>query len=208
MIDNTTGTLYVVAAPSGGGKTSLVSRLIESLDDIEISVSHTTRLQRPNEREGKDYFFVDEKCFMEMVNNQEFIEHARVFDHYYGTAVSQIETKLARGKDIILDIDWQGAIQLRKLYKYIISIFIIPPSIEALLSRLQHRAQDDDSVIAARMEKAKSEIAHYPEFDYLIVNDDFDEAAIELQSIILSNRLLMQKQVIKHEKLLSILLKK
>jgi guanylate kinase len=208
MIDIINATLYVVAAPSGGGKTSLIKRLVDGLDEIEVSVSHTTRPKRQNEQHGKDYFFVDETQFMNMVNQQEFVEHARVFEYYYGTSVTQIKSKIDNGIDVVLDIDWQGAQQLRNLFNQVVCIFVIPPSIEVLDMRLKQRAQDKANVISARMQKAKQEISHYAEFDYLIINDDFEQAVVELQSIVIANRVSIQNQAAKHEKLLSILLRK
>lgn len=200
------GNLFIVAAPSGGGKTSLVKKLIETMTDIEVSTSHTTRAMRPGEEHGIDYFFVDENEFIGMVNDNEFIEHARVFNHLYGTSEKQIKARLAAGIDIVLDIDWQGAEQIRRTFPQAVSIFIIPPSLDALKNRLMARRQDNDSVIMERMIKAQDELSHYPEFDYLIVNDDFEHAAIELSAIIHANRLLMARQVNKQAKLLSFLL--
>ncbi|KTD66422.1 guanylate kinase [Legionella shakespearei] len=206
MVGNYSGNLYIVAAPSGGGKTSLVRNLIETLDDIEVSVSHTTRAMRPGEQDGVDYFFVDEPEFIQMVNNNGFIEHARVFNHLYGTSVAQINKRLERGIDIVLDIDWQGAEQIRRTFATAVSIFIIPPSLDALKQRLMNRRQDNDDVISDRMIKAQDELSHYPEFDYLIVNDTFEHAALDLRSIVIANRLKMERQVNKQSKLLSFLL--
>lgn len=206
MAGNDSGNLYIVAAPSGGGKTSLVRNLIETLDDIEVSISHTTRAMRPGEQDGVDYFFVDEPEFIEMVNNNGFVEHARVFNHLYGTSVAQINKRLERGIDVVLDIDWQGAEQIRRTFATAVSVFIIPPSLEALKQRLMNRRQDNDDVISDRMIKAQDELSHYPEFDYLIVNDTFEHAAMDLRSVVIANRLKMERQVNKQSKLLSFLL--
>lgn len=206
MVSNYSGNLYIVAAPSGGGKTSLVRKLIESLDDIEVSISHTTRPIRPGEKNGIDYFFVEENEFIEMVNSNAFIEHARVFNHLYGTSVAQINKRLEQGIDVVLDIDWQGAEQIRHSFSSAVSVFIVPPSLDALKERLMNRRQDKDEVISSRMVKAQDELSHYPEFDYLIVNDDFEHAASELIAIVIANRLKMERQVNKQSKLLSFLM--
>lgn len=206
MLSQCSGNLYIVAAPSGGGKTSLVKNLIETLDDISVSISHTTRNMRAGEQNGVDYFFVKQDEFMDMVNNNEFIEHAQVFNHLYGTSSEQISKRLADGIDVVLDIDWQGAEQIRRRFADAVSIFIIPPSLEVLKERLNNRGRDNQDVISDRMIKAQDEISHYPEFDYLIVNDDFEHAALELRSIVIANRQRMERQVNKQSKLLSFLL--
>ena len=200
------GNLFIVAAPSGGGKTSLVKKLIETLDHIEVSVSHTTRTMRPGERDGVDYFFIDDKEFINMVNDNAFLEHAKVFNNLYGTSIEQINARLACGIDVVLDIDWQGAEQIRCSFPDAVSIFIIPPSLDALKQRLTNRQQDNHDVISDRMKKAQNELSHYPEFDYLIVNDDFEHAAMELGAIVIANRLRVQRQVNKQSKLLSFLM--
>ncbi|MDP1601913.1 MAG: guanylate kinase [Legionella sp.] len=206
MTESITGNVFIVAAPSGGGKTSLVNELVTKLENIDVSISHTTRASRPGELHGKDYFFVSESQFMEMVNDNAFIEHACVFNHHYGTSVAEINDRLAKGIDVVLDIDWQGAAQIRRLYPDAISIFIIPPSLTVLQQRLQGRGQDDDQVINNRMQRAKDELSHFSEFDYLIVNDNFDNAFFELQSIVIANRLSFARQSRKIGKLLSLLL--
>jgi len=206
MMDNYSGNLYIVAAPSGGGKTSLVRHLVATLSDIEISVSHTTREIRPGETDGMDYYFVNEEKFMGMVNESAFIEHARVFNNLYGTSEAQINERLEQGIDVALDIDWQGAEQIKRIFPKAVSIFIIPPSIEELEKRLMNRRQDKDEVISDRMIKAQDELSHYPEFDYLIVNDNFEHAAVELRAIVIANRLKMERQINKQTKLLSFLL--
>lgn len=206
MTDNYSGNLYIVAAPSGGGKTSLVRHLVTTLDDIEISVSHTTREIRPGETDGTDYYFTNEEKFMEMVNDNAFIEHARVFNNLYGTSEAQIKERLRLGIDVVLDIDWQGAEQIKRIFPKAVSIFIIPPSIEELERRLMNRRQDKDEVVSERMRRAQDELSHYPEFDYLIVNDNFEHAAVELRAIVIANRLKIERQINKQTKLLSFLL--
>ena len=193
------GNLFIVAAPSGGGKTSLIKKLIENLESIQVSISHTTRSPRPQEKEGIDYFFVTEACFIEMINNHAFIEHAQVFGQYYGTSVEQITARLKAGIDVVLDIDWQGAQQIRSIFPQAVSIFIIPPSLETLKERLLNRGQDNSEVIALRMQQAQNEMSHYAEFDYLIVNDDFDRAAKELEAIVVADRLCIARQKVKLE---------
>jgi guanylate kinase len=182
------GTLYVISAPSGAGKSSLVKALIEKTKDIGVSVSHTTRAMREGENDGQDYHFVDKDTFVSMVEQGAFLEHAQVFDNYYGTAVANIETSLQQGEDVILEIDWQGAAQVRKQLPYSVNIFILPPSVQALEDRLRGRGQDSDEIIARRMRDAQSETSHYSEYDYLVVNDDFDDALAELQNIVLARR--------------------
>ncbi len=206
MVGHYSGNLYIVAAPSGGGKTSLVRNLIGNLDDIEVSISHTTRAMRPGEQHGVDYFFVDENEFMNMVHRNSFIEHAKVFNHLYGTSVEQINRRLEQGIDIVLDIDWQGAEQIRTIFPRAVSIFIIPPSLDELKQRLMNRRQDKDEVITDRMIKAQDELSHYSEFDYLIVNDTFEHAAMDLRAIVVANRLQTKRQINKQSKLLSFLM--
>lgn len=182
------GTLYVISAPSGAGKTSLVKALIEKTENIGVSVSHTTRKMREGEQDGVDYHFTEKAAFEKMVEASAFIESAQVFDNYYGTATANIEAKLKQGEDVILEIDWQGAEQVRKQLPYSVNIFILPPSQAALEDRLRGRGQDSDEIIARRMRDAKSETSHYPEYDYLVVNDDFEDALAELRSIVIARR--------------------
>ena len=182
------GTLYVISAPSGAGKTSLVRALIEQTSGIGVSVSHTTRAMREGEHDGQDYHFIDKDSFVAMVEQGAFLEHAQVFDNFYGTAVANIETALQQGEDVILEIDWQGAAQVRKQLPYAVNIFILPPSQAALEDRLRGRGQDSDEIIARRMKDAQSETSHYSEYDYLVVNDDFDNALTDLKSIVLARR--------------------
>lgn len=200
------GTLYTVSAPSGAGKTSLVQALIESTDGVMVSVSHTTRPMRPGEQDGVNYHFVNHDTFSNMVNDGAFLEHAQVFDNYYGTSQHWVEATLTKGCDVILEIDWQGAQQVRKLMPQAKSLFILPPSRECLRERLTGRGQDDKNVIDARMAQAKSEMSHFPEADFVIINDDFQIALQDLQSILLSERLTLEKQRIKHQSLLESLL--
>ena len=200
------GNLFIVAAPSGGGKTSLVKELVNSLENIVVSVSHTTRKIRPGEKDGVDYFFLEEQAFLRMVADSAFVEHARVFDHFYGTSSAQITDRLQAGIDVVLDIDWQGAEQIRRRFATAVSVFVIPPSLQVLKKRLMDRQQDNEEVISGRMQRAQDELSHYPEFDYLIVNDDFSKAASELRAIVIANRMRMVRQVEQQRKLLSFLL--
>ena len=180
--------LYVVAAPSGGGKTSLISALLERDDRIRLSVSHTTRPPRPGEKNGVHYHFVDEFDFISLIRENAFLEHARVFDNRYGTGRKAVERQLADGFDVILDIDWQGARQIRKTFPSCSTIFIVPPSLDDLRQRLEKRGQDSEAVIGRRMRDAQAEISHWDDFDFLVVNDDFDLALSDLHSIIRSGK--------------------
>lgn len=200
------GTLYVVAAPSGGGKTSLIKSLLLNVKNIEVSISHTTRPKRPDEKETKDYFFVHEDTFQDMVRKNSFVEHATVFGHSYGTSKAQLLDRLNQGVDVLLDIDWQGARQLSTLFDNLETIFIVPPTLKVLHQRLSARAQDGKEIIEKRMREAQAEMVHYPEFDYLIINEDYDTALFELKSIIYAHRLKRDVQVLRHQKLLSNLL--
>jgi len=200
------GTLFVVSAPSGSGKTSLVKALRDSVDGFTVSVSHTTRAQRPGEQHGRDYFFVERSEFERMIEAGEFLEHARVFDNHYGTARSTVEAALEQGRDVLLEIYWQGARQVRALMPGCLSIFILPPSRKALQERLTTRGQDDHETIARRMRDAMSEMSHYGEYDYLVVNDDFEHALADLKSIVAANRLGMARQVEKHREMITGLL--
>lgn len=188
------GTLYIISAPSGAGKTSLVKELLVNVPDIIVSISSTTRAIRPGEQDGVDYHFIDKEKFISMVEHSAFLEHAKVFDNYYGTSQQNVERELLKGKDVVLEIDWQGARQVRRLIQDSQSIFILPPSTTALKNRLQNRGQDDDEIIQRRMQDAINEMSHYAEFDFLVVNDDFDQALQELKCIIKSNRLRQLRQ--------------
>jgi guanylate kinase len=189
-----TGKLYIVSAPSGAGKTSLVKRLITDVENLVVSISHTTRTIRPGERNGADYYFVTTDEFKELLDNQALLEYASVFDNYYGTAKTTVEINLNQGKDVILEIDWQGAQQIKKIRPDSTSIFILPPSTAILEQRLKHRGQDDEAVIARRMRAAVTEMSHHEEFDYILVNEDFDYALTDLKSIIIANRLTRERQ--------------
>jgi len=202
----TNGTLYIISAASGAGKTTLVSAVLEQVADLEVSVSHTTRAPREGEVDGVNYHFVDKDTFEAMVENSEFIENAAVFGNMYGTSRQHIQEQLLKGKDVILEIDWQGARQIRRLISDCKSVYIVPPSTEALRERLTSRGQDDESIISRRMHEAISEMSHYVEFDYLIINDDFDEARDNLAAIIMGNRMLHEHQQQKHADLLARLL--
>jgi len=180
--------LYVVAAPSGGGKTSLINALLKMDDRIKLSVSHTTRPPRPGEENGVHYHFVDESGFVSLIRENAFLEHARVFDNRYGTGRQAVKQQLAAGFDVILDIDWQGARQIRETFPSCCSVFIIPPSLAVLRQRLEKRGQDSEAVIRRRMRDAQAEISHWNEFDFLVINDDFDLALQDLRSIIRSGK--------------------
>ena len=197
------GTLYIIAAPSGGGKTSIVTALLSCVDNLAVSISHVTREQRPGEENGKSYFFISEDQFNQMVNEDLFLEHAVVFGHQYGTSRVWVEQTLAKGTDVILEIDWQGAQQIRKFYPNSVSIFILPPSMEALEQRLQRRARDSQANMAQRLAEAQSEIAHYHEFDYLVVNNEFERALEDVRTIIDASRLRLKQQKAKNAELLA-----
>ena len=168
--------LYIVSAPSGAGKTSLLSQVKEQLDSVSVAVSHTTRSPRVGEVNGVHYHFVSEHVFQDMVENQSFVEHARVFNYYYGTSKAAIESLLEAQQQVVLEIDWQGARQVREIYPQAKSIFILPPSIEILEKRLQERGQDSAEVIAHRMDQAREEVSHFDEYEYLLINDDLNLA--------------------------------
>jgi guanylate kinase len=178
------GRLYVISAPSGAGKTSLVKALLKSEPRLRLSISHTTRTRRPTEVEGREYHFVSRPEFAQLVARGEFLEHARVFDNDYGTSRAFVESQLAQGHDVLLEIDWQGAQQVRRAMPDCVSIFVLPPARQALSVRLARRATDTPEVIRRRLEDASGDMSHYDEFDYAVVNDDFDKAVTELRRII------------------------
>jgi guanylate kinase len=182
------GSLFIIAAPSGGGKTSLVNALLKKDGRLSLSISHTTREARPGELDGRHYHFVSEAEFRQMVDNGGFLEHARVFDHHYGTSRNAVTLQLEQGHDVLLDIDWQGARQIKAVFPECGLVFIIPPSLETLRKRLTGRGQDSTRVIERRMRDARAEISHWAEFDYLVVNDKFDTALEELHTIIKDHR--------------------
>ena len=203
-----TGTLYTVSAPSGAGKTSLVKALTEQDSSIHVSVSHTTRGPRPGEVDGVNYHFTDRSAFETMVAAGDFLEHAEVFGNYYGTSRITIEETLHKGIDVFLDIDWQGARQVKEALPDTCGIFILPPSLEVLNERLNNRGQDSQEVIAGRMSKAVDEMIHYDEFDHLIINDDFETALDELHGIVTAQRVRTIKQSMRHSSLITELTKK
>ena len=201
------GTLFIVTAPSGAGKTSLVNELLHQIKNLLVSVSHTTRPIRPGETNGKNYHFIDERRFLSMLSNGDFLETADVYGYKYGTSSKWVSAELGRGNDIILEIDWQGAIQIKRQFPSACSIFILPPSLEALIDRLHKRQQDDDETIARRMAQAKEVISHVKDADYAVVNDRFDETVNEVSSIIQSRRLKIEAQMVNLANLLANLAK-
>jgi guanylate kinase len=192
--DHATGQLYVISAPSGAGKTSLVKALLENTPNLEVSVSHTTRDIRPGETDGINYHFVDQSEFESIRDANGFFEWAQVFGNFYGTSSQTVQERLADGIDVILEIDWQGARQIKALVNTAISIFVLPPSTAALRSRLTDRGQDNDEIIEGRMQAARDEMAHYREADFIVLNDDFETALHDLQSIVRARRLSQEIQ--------------
>jgi guanylate kinase len=185
----TNGTLYVISAPSGAGKTSLIKALLECDAHLHLSVSYTTRAPRPGEVDGVHYRFVDCESFQRMVGENAFLEHAQVFGNWYGTADAALRAGLAEGRDLVLEIDWQGARQVRGCFPEAVGIFILPPSVAVLDTRLRGRDQDDAAVIARRMAQAREEMSHYRDYDYLVVNDSFEVALDDLAAIVRARRL-------------------
>lgn len=204
------GTLYTISAPSGAGKTSLVNALLKDNTDpkLSVSVSHTTRAMRPGEVDGVNYHFVSKEVFIAMREREDFLESAQVFGNFYGTSRAWVQAQLDKGIDVILEIDWQGAEQVRDRIAPNKSIFILPPSLECLRDRLTNRGQDDEETIERRMREAKAEISHYEAADYLVINEIFDEALIDLQAIIRSTRLEKSQQHQNNRDLLQALLEK
>jgi guanylate kinase len=200
-----TGQLYIVSAPSGAGKSSLLTALRERVDNLVVSVSHTTRQPRSGEQDGVHYHFTPVEMFRQQVAEGNFLEYAQVFDNYYGTSRLSVDALRDAGKDVILEIDWQGAQQVRERAEAVTSIFILPPSIEALNQRLHGRGQDSAETIQRRMRDAQSEMSHYPEYDYLIINDDFDTALADLSCIFRSARLKQAPQCQQHRALFNAL---
>jgi len=190
------GLMLVLSSPSGAGKTSISRALLERDDNLSLSISATTRRRRPGEVDGKDYIFVDPTSFDLMVNRQELLEHAKVFDHYYGTPRAPVEAALSEGRDVLFDIDWQGTQQLaEKARGDLVSIFILPPSTAELDRRLHRRAQDSEAVITQRMARAADEMTHWSEYDYVVVNVDFEESVRQVQAILMAERLKRQRLV-------------
>ena len=204
--DGASGAIFTVSAPSGAGKTSLVEAVLGATDNLVVSVSHTTRSMRSGEVDGVNYHFVTHEQFEKKIAQDEFLEHAKVFTNYYGTSKTWLQQTLASGKDVILEIDWQGAQQVRRLLPSAVSLFVLPPSKQCLYERLTGRGQDEQAVIDARMKEAKKEISHYVDADYLVVNDDFDVAVADFCAIILAERLKLAKQQHRYSALLDSLL--
>lgn len=202
------GHFFVIAAPSGTGKTSLVRALVSHVNDLQISISYTTRPPRPGDIHGKDYYFITPTEFSQMLERNDFLEHATVYQHRYGTSREWVMKMLSAGIDVLLEIDWQGAQQIRHLFPSAILIFIVPPSLESLRQRLQNRRQDRVDIIDERMKGAQDEISHYHEFDYLLINDQFEQALADLQHIVLAERLRCSQQAQRHDELLAKLLEK
>ena len=194
----TKGSLFIITAASGTGKTSLVKQLIATTNDLAVSISHSTRQPRPGEIDGQHYHFVSREIFADMIKQGEFLEHAEVFENYYGTAQSTVEFMLSNGLDVILEIDWQGALQVQKLRPDATTIFILPPDRQSLRQRLSNRGQDSQEVIERRLAGSVNEMAQYVNFDYVVINDNFDVALAELKSIIIANRLTLAKQQERH----------
>ncbi len=192
------GILFIVSAPSGAGKTSLLKELLKSDDKLALSVSHTTRAPRPGEENGVHYHFVSVDEFMRQAGEGAFLEQAQVFDNYYGTSEEGVKSQLQAGLDVVLEIDWQGAQQVRKAFPKAVSIFIVPPSIAALRERLGNRGQDDEMIIERRMRDAQKELSHYAEYDYLVVNDRFEDALDDLGCIVRSERLRLERNARRH----------
>lgn len=204
------GNLYILSAPSGAGKSSLINALLADLprNEVRLSISHTTRNPRPAEEDSVHYYFTTHAEFEALIEKDHFLEWAEVFGNYYGTSLPMIEKSLEQGVDVFLDIDWQGARQIRQKVPNVKTIFILPPSREELRNRLVGRGQDSEETIAKRMAEAKSEMSHYSEFDYVIVNDDFQQALAELKAILTAERLKLASQEIRHKALIEQLLAK
>ena len=201
------GTLFIIAAPSGAGKSSIVNAVLANTPGIALSISYTTRAPRPGERHAQHYHFISAEQFQQMIAAGDFFEHALVHGDYKGTARQSVEPQLAAGNDVLLEIDWQGARQVREKMPDALSVFILPPSRQALETRMRNRGQDSEEVIARRLAAAREEMSHHSEFDFLIVNDDFDTAVREMQSIFLSSRLRRERQVQRHAGLIDTLLR-
>ncbi len=193
---NRKGLMFVLSSPSGAGKTSLSKKILELDAEISLSISFTTRPARPGENDGEDYFFVDNKIFGDMRDNNEFLEYAKVFDYYYGTPKKPILDMLNNGKDVLFDIDWQGTQQLMNESKDdLVKVFVLPPSVEELERRLKERKQDEDEIIQKRMSRASDEMSHYAEYDYILVNDDFDKTIKSIMAILYAERLKRHRQI-------------
>ncbi len=197
------GNLFVISAPSGAGKTSLVHALLNINPQIDLSVSYTTREPRTGEHDGKDYHFVSRDAFLAMATRGEFLESAEVYGNLYGTSQTWINLENTKGRDVLLEIDWQGAAQIRRLFPECISVFILPPSREALAQRLASRGKDNAAVIAKRMAAVREDVAHIAEFDYVIINDNLNEALRELNAVVLASKLHCAKQLARHQTLIN-----
>lgn len=197
------GNLFIISAPSGAGKTSLVTAMLAGTPGIDLSVSYTTRAPRPGETDGREYHFVSRETFLEMAKRGDFLESAEVYGNLYGTSQTWIKEETAAGRDILLEIDWQGAAQVRRVFPDCISIFILPPSLAALESRLKGRNQDSAEVIARRLQAARDDIAHVAEFDYVIINDKLDEAVQQLKAVVVAAGLRRDRQLARHHDLIN-----
>lgn len=197
------GVLFIVSSPSGGGKTSLVKTLLEAEPALRLSVSYTTRPPRPGEEDGRDYHFVAAPVFERMLEAGEFLESAVIYGNRYGTSQKLIEREQAQGRDVVLEIDWQGAQQIRRVMRQVVSVFILPPSPEVLEARLRARGQDSEDIVARRLASAREEISHVSEYEYVIINDDFNRAAQDLRSIIRAERLKLARQLARNVNLVN-----
>jgi guanylate kinase len=206
MIGKLVGTLFIVSAPSGTGKTSLVNALVRDTNHLKLSISSTTRKIRPREIDGYHYHFIEEDKFKQKITAGDFLEYAEVFGNFYGTSQESVDKMLHEGHDVVLEIDWQGAQQIKKRRPDAISIFILPPSIQALRERLENRGQDSKEIIDTRMEKSMNEISHYREADFLVINDDFEDALKGLKTIVRAHRLEPAKQAVINERIINGLL--
>lgn len=194
-INNRRGLCFVLSSPSGAGKTTISRKMMENDSDITMSISYTTREPRPGEVDGKDYFFINKETFRNMVNNDEFIEHAEVFGYFYGTPRSFVEDQLSNGVDVLFDIDWQGTQQLSgKMTTDLVSVFILPPSMDELEARLKSRAQDSEEVVRKRMKKASREISHWDEYDYVVINSELETAITDVKRILTAERMKRHRQ--------------
>jgi guanylate kinase len=202
------GNLFIVSAPSGAGKTSLVGAMLAATANIDLSVSYTTRTPRPGEVDGRDYHFVSRDTFLQMAGHGDFLESAEVYGNLYGTSQTWIKAEMTQGRDILLEIDWQGAEQVRRVFPDALSIFILPPSLEALETRLKGRGQDSMDVIARRMQTARDEMSHVAEFDYVIINDSLQDAVLQLKAIVTAARLRRDNQLALHQNLINQLQKR
>nr|WP_299038286.1 guanylate kinase [uncultured Psychrobacter sp.] len=201
-----TGSLFIITAASGTGKTSLVKQLLATTNDLTVSISHTTRAPRPGEIDGHHYHFIDKEVFVSAIGEGKFLEHAEVFGNYYGTAEASVRAQLETGIDVILEIDWQGALQVKKIFTDATMIFILPPSLSTLRQRLAGRAQDSAEVIEQRLAGAVTEMAQYVHFDYVIINDNFEVALTELKAIIVADRQTLSRQQRHHRRIIDALL--